>query len=91
MSGQDGAKVIVYTGDFCGYCRAAKRLLDTRSVAYEEINVSKIAGARQELMDRTGWRTIPVIEVDGELVGGYTELVASDRGGGLSHLMNDAD
>jgi len=90
MSGQDGAKVIVYTGDFCGYCRAAKRLLETRKVAYLEINVSKIPGAREELVDRTGWRTIPVIEVDGELVGGYTELVSFDRDGGLNHLMKDA-
>ena len=88
MAEQDNARVKVFTGDFCGYCRAAKRLLETRSVPYEEINVSKIQGARQALIERTGHRTIPVIEVDGELVGGYMELVAFDRSGRLAELMS---
>ena len=86
MADDKTGRVKVYTGDFCGYCRAAKRLLDARSVPYEEINVSKIPGAREALVERTGWRTIPVIEIDDELVGGYTELVGVDRAGGLKHL-----
>ena len=88
MADQDNVRVTVFTGDFCGYCRAAKRLLETRSVPYEEINVSKIQGARQALIERTGHRTIPVIEVDGELVGGYMELVAFDKSGGLEELIS---
>ena len=86
MADNTAARVKVYTGDFCGYCRAAKRLLDARSVPYEEINVSKIPGAREALVERTGQRTIPVIEIDDKLVGGYTELVGVDRDGGLKDL-----
>jgi glutaredoxin 3 len=87
MADNTSARVKVYTGDFCGYCRAAKRLLDARSVPYEEINVSKIPGAREALVERTGHRTIPVIEIDDELVGGYMELMGVDRAGGLTHLV----
>ena len=89
MADSTSARVKVYTGDFCGYCRAAKRLLDARSVPYEEINVSKIPGAREALVERTGQRTIPVIEIDDKLVGGYTELVGVDRDGGLKDLAVD--
>ena len=91
MTDENNVKVQVFTGDFCGYCRAAKRLLEARGVPYEEINVSNIPGARDALIDRTGWRTIPVIEVDGELVGGYTELIAFDRNGGLKPFVDDGE
>jgi len=80
-------RVHVYTGNFCGFCTAAKRLLSARGIPFEETNVSQIPGAREALVDRTGWRTIPVIEIDGELVGGFTELRSLDMAGGLAHLM----
>lgn len=89
MTEESTVRVRVYTGDYCGYCRAAKRLLDARSVPYEEVNVSTTPGARESLVERTGWRTIPVIEIDGEMVGGYTELVGVDRSGGLAHLVSE--
>ena len=67
---------------------AAKRLLSSKKVQFTETNVSRVEGAREQLVERTGWRTIPVIEVDGELIGGYTELVAFARSGGLDHLTS---
>ena len=85
---ETASRVQVFTSDICGYCRAAKRLLSARGIAFDEVNVSRVQGAREALVERTGWRTVPVIEVDGELVGGYTELVALDREGGLAHLQS---
>ena len=83
---EEATRVQVYTGNFCGFCTAAKRLLAARGIPFQETNVSQIPGARDDLVERTGWRTIPVIEIDGELIGGFTELRSLDMAGGLAHL-----
>ncbi|HHH11079.1 MAG TPA: hypothetical protein ENK23_03280, partial [Sorangium sp.] len=41
MSAAQTAKVIIYTTAYCGYCHAAKRLLDSRSIAYDEVTVDR--------------------------------------------------
>ena len=78
--------VTVYTTEPCGYCRVAKALLDKRGIAYEEINLAKDPGGRAELVRLTGMMTFPQVVIDGEPIGGYQELVAFDRGGGLADL-----
>ena len=83
-------RVKVYTTNICGYCRAAKRLLEQRNIPYEEINLSNDHELRQEMIAKTGWRTVPLIQIDDELVGGYTELVALDKGGELAPYQEDS-
>lgn len=77
------ARVTVYTTQVCPYCVQAKRLLGERSIPYDEIDVSTDAAVRDEMIQRAGGkRTVPQIFIDGEHVGGYTELRAlADRGG----------
>jgi len=77
------ARVTVYTTQVCPYCVQAKRLLGERSIPYDEIDVSADAAVRDEMIQRAGGkRTVPQIFIDGEHVGGYTELRAlADRGG----------
>lgn len=77
------ARVTVYTTQVCPYCVQAKRLLGERSIPYDEIDVSSDAAVRDEMIQRAGGkRTVPQIFIDGEHVGGYTELRAlADRGG----------
>ena len=75
----DKARVRVYTTNHCGFCRSAKRLLEQRGVAYESIDLSDDLAQREALVERTGWRTVPVIEIDGELIGGFNELMRYDR------------
>jgi glutaredoxin 3 len=77
------ARVTVYTTQVCPYCVQAKRLLGERSIPYDEIDVSTDAAVRDEMIKRAGGkRTVPQIFIDGEHVGGYTELRAlADRGG----------
>ncbi len=80
--------VIVYTTPYCGYCQAAKRLLSRRGVPFEETDLAHDREARRAIIEDTGWRTVPVIVIviDGKLVGGYQELAALDREGGLARL-----
>jgi glutaredoxin 3 len=79
-------RVTVYTTEPCGYCRTAKALLDRRGIAYEEINLSKDADGRAELVSLTGMMTFPQVIIDGQPLGGFQELAAADRAGRLADL-----
>jgi glutaredoxin 3 len=79
-------RVTVYTTEPCGYCRTAKALLDRRGIAYDEINLSKDAEGRAELVSRTGMMTFPQVIIDGVPLGGFQELAAADRAGRLAEL-----
>ena len=80
-------RVKLYSKRWCGYCVAARRLLAKRGVAYEEIDVTGNSPLRQQIIAETGWRTVPVILIDGELIGGYTELARLHAQGGLDGLL----
>jgi glutaredoxin 3 len=67
----------------------AKALLDSRGIEYEEINVDRIPGFREQLVEMTGRMTIPQIIIDGEPVGGYDDIAALDRSGELLPLVQD--
>ena len=77
----------MYTTPICGYCGAAKRLLQTAGISYEEVDLSQDHELRFRLVEETGWRTVPMIYVEGTFVGGYQELAALRKRGGLDHLM----
>jgi glutaredoxin 3 len=81
------ARVILYSADWCGYCARARRLLDAKGVAYEEIDVDVVPGALQEMQARTGRSSIPQIFIDDEHIGGNDELQALDADGRLDTLL----
>jgi len=75
----------MYTTRSCGYCVAARRLLDRRGYAYEDIDVGNDYGLRQQMSRRAGnYRTVPMIFIDDQFIGGFDELAALDRTGGLA-------
>ena len=79
--------VKIYTTPICPYCIRAKRLLDTKGVPYEEIDVSGDDQARMDLAERTGLRTVPQIFIGEHHVGGSDELHALERAGKLDSLL----
>jgi glutaredoxin 3 len=79
-------KITVYTTEPCGYCRTAKALLQRRGLPYEEVNLSKDADGRAELVALTGMMTFPQVIIDGKPIGGFQELAAADRSGRLADL-----
>ncbi|HEU0222110.1 MAG TPA: glutaredoxin 3 [Paracoccaceae bacterium] len=80
--------VEIYTTEFCGYCRMAKRLLDTRSIAFTEISLDREPERRGEMVARAkGRRTVPQIFIGGSHVGGCDDLYALERSGGLESLL----
>jgi len=81
------SRVVVYSTSYCGYCRRAEALLRSEGIAFETVDVTYNRPARTELVERAhGRRTVPVIFVDGNPIGGYQELAALIEGGGLKHI-----
>jgi glutaredoxin 3 len=82
------AKVIMYTTGMCPFCTRAERLLVSKGVAnIEKIRVDLEPEKRQEMIARTGCRTVPQIYVGDRHVGGFDELATLDRAGGLDPLL----
>ena len=79
--------VTIYTTDYCSLCTSAKTLLDRRGISYEEINLARDADSRDQLTNLTGMYTFPQIVIDGQAIGGFTELLAADREGRLGELL----
>ena len=81
-------RVIVYSQPFCGYCSAAKRLLNEKGAEFSEIDVMFESGRRSEMIERSGGRrTVPQIFIDGRHIGGYDDLSALDKAGELDRLL----
>ena len=82
------ATVLMYATGVCPYCLMAERLLKSRGVAtIEKVRIDLEPARRKEMMERTGRRTVPQIYVGERYVGGYDELAALDRAGGLEALL----
>jgi len=81
------AQIKMYTREYCGYCDAAKSLLEGKRISYEEIDCTGDDKTRAWLRTATGQTTVPQIFIDGKSIGGYTELRALDRSGELAKLL----
>jgi glutaredoxin 3 len=80
--------VEIYTSPLCGFCHAAKRLLTSKGVNFAEVDVSRDADRKAEMMQRAnGGRTVPQIFVGDVHVGGSDELHALERAGKLDALL----
>ena len=81
-------KVVIYTRDWCGYCSAALRLLQSKNVPFEEINLTGKPAEREELVEMAGGQTtVPQIFIGDVHVGGCDELYALDSAGKLDPLL----
>lgn len=80
-------KITVYSTPFCGYCAAAKRLLDRKRVEYEEIDVAFDPELRRVMVERAGRTTVPQIFIGDTHVGGFDDLYALDSRGELDALL----
>jgi glutaredoxin 3 len=81
------ARVVVYLTDWCPYCHSAQRLLKSKSVAFEEIDVDGRPELRAWMVDASGQRTVPQIFINSRSVGGFSDLSALDRAGELDGLL----
>ena len=89
MKGSIVTEIVLYTRKFCGYCIAAKRLLDEKGVVYEERDATFSSQLRQEMTERAaGQATFPQIFVGDVHVGGCSELYDLEQSGKLDALIS---
>jgi glutaredoxin 3 len=82
------AAIEIYTRPGCGYCSAAKSLLNRKKATFTEYDVGKDASVRQQMYDRVGASaTFPQIWIGETYVGGCDELYALDREGRLDAML----
>lgn len=79
----DMPKVIIYTKSTCLYCSNAKELLRSLGISFKEILVDNDPVLREEIKEKYNWPTVPVILINGELIGGYDDLVELHNTGSL--------
>ena len=80
--------VRIYTTPICPYCVRAKSLLTRKGAPFEEVDVFMDAGARDEMLAKSGGaRTVPQIFIGDTHVGGCDELYALERAGELDELL----
>ena len=82
------ANILMYTSAVCPYCINAERLLASKGVTeINKIRVDLQPEKRDEMIERTGRRTVPQIFIDDRHIGGFDDLRALDQAGGLDPLL----
>ncbi len=74
-------KVVIYTTAVCPYCQMAKQLLTAKGVAFTEIRVDQDAALKEEMIARSGRRTVPQIFINKKSIGGFDDLAALEKEG----------
>ena len=81
-------KITMYLTGVCPYCHMAERLLQSRGVkSIDKIRVDLDPAQREEMMKKTGRRTVPQIYIGERHVGGFDDLSALDKSGQLEPLL----
>ena len=81
-------KITMYLTGVCPFCHMAERLLQSKGVAtIEKIRVDLDPRQREEMMKKTGRRTVPQIYIGERHVGGFDDLSALDKSGQLEPLL----
>ncbi|MFS4460590.1 glutaredoxin domain-containing protein [Bdellovibrio sp. HCB2-146] len=83
------AKVLIYKKDPCPYCDRAIQFLNNREIPFDMVDLTDKPEEIDRIKAETGWRTVPIILINGKLVGGYTDLKALDDEGKLMPLLNE--
>jgi glutaredoxin 3 len=79
--------VVVYLAGWCPYCERARSLLSKKGIQFREIDVDDDPQLREEMIARSGRRTVPQIFIGEKHVGGCDDLLALDGRGELDRLI----
>lgn len=83
--------IIIYDSRICGFCMAAKRLLDQKGWEYESRSVDGNSELRGKMQEMTGRTSVPQIFFGSTHVGGYDDLAALESDGELDDLYKTTD
>ena len=81
-------EITIYSSGFCPYCSWAKKFLEAKEAAFNEVRIDQVDGAQQEMLAKSnGQMTVPQIFIGSYHVGGYTDMVKLDQQGKLDPLL----
>lgn len=83
------SNIVMYSADYCPYCRRVRALLDSKGVSYTVLDVDREPRLWDEIARRTGRDTVPQIFIDDRHVGGCDDLFALERRGKLDPLLKN--
>ncbi len=81
------ANIVIYTTAVCPYCVAAKNFLQSKGQTWSEVRVDLDADERRRMTAATGRTSVPQIFINDTHVGGYDDMIALHRKGGLEPLL----
>ena len=81
-------KIEIYSKDWCPFCSKAKSLLQSKQLDYAEIDITTDRAREQEMIERSGRRTVPQVFIDGDAIGGYDDLANINATGELDQRLN---
>lgn len=84
-------EVLMYTGNRCAYCNAAKKMLDSKGAEYTEINISEDSAMADEMIARTKRQTVPQIFIGDTHVGGFDDMAELNAEGKLDELLQGTE
>lgn len=79
--------VFMYTQTYCPFCDRAKQLLESKGIAWEEVNLDAEPARRAELVERSGRTSVPQIWIADAHIGGCDELVELESRGRLDSML----
>jgi len=82
------SEVIIYSTAICPYCTAAKRFLDSKGIGWREVRIDTDEQARTRMLAKAKRSSVPQIFIGEVHVGGYDDLIALDRAGRLTELLD---
>ncbi|MDS4042963.1 MAG: glutaredoxin 3 [Candidatus Competibacter sp.] len=83
------SNIVMYSADYCPYCRRARALLDSKGVSYTVLDVDREPRLWDEIARRTGRDTVPQIFIGDRHVGGCDDLFALEQRGKLDPLLKN--
>lgn len=81
------AKVLMYKKDPCPYCDRAVNFMNANGIDFDIVDLTGKPEEIDRIKHETGWMTVPIIMINGELIGGYTDLKALADEGKLEELL----
>jgi glutaredoxin 3 len=80
-------EVIMYSTGYCPYCTKAKALLNRKNIPFTDIRIDINPELREEMINKSGRRTVPQIFINGQAIGGCDDLHALEAQGKLNELL----
>lgn len=89
LAGPESPSLLLYSRTPCGWCVAAKSLLERAEIPFQEIDLSGQPTQMEELRAQTGMSSFPQILSGERLIGGARELMSAYRDGSLRSLLEE--